>query len=141
MKNEKSCGAVIIRNKDMKTQVLVIRQNQGHWCFPKGHVEKDENEHETAMREINEETGLKVGFITGFRESTNYSPEPGVMKKVVYFLAYPTGGKEKVQKEEVSQMKWVSLQDAEALLTYDNDTELLRKAMKFIEMHKAGDLF
>jgi len=42
MEKEKSCGAVIVKEDAERLYALVIRQNQGHWCFPKGHVEKNE---------------------------------------------------------------------------------------------------
>ena len=51
MEKEKSCGAVIFR-KQKELEVLIVRQNEGHWCFPKGHVEKGESEQETAAREV-----------------------------------------------------------------------------------------
>ena len=45
----------------------------GHWGFVKGHVEDNETEKETALRELKEETGLsKVEFIEGFKEKTHY---------------------------------------------------------------------
>jgi len=135
MEKEKSCGAVIVKEDAERLYALVIRQNQGHWCFPKGHVEKGETEKETASREIEEETGLHVKYVDGFRETTAYSPKPGVMKEVVYFLAEPDGGEEKVQVEEVSEMKWVSIIDAMALVTYENDAALLRKAVRFVKEH------
>jgi len=76
-----------------------------------------------------------VKYVDGFRETTAYSPKPGVMKEVVYFLAEPDGGEEKVQVEEVSEMKWVSIIDAMALVTYENDAALLRKAVRFVKEH------
>lgn len=132
MNKEKSCGALIVRQEDRKTQFLIIRQIQGHWCFPKGHVEGNETEHETAAREIREETGLQVDFIDGFREKTEYSPAPGTVKEVVYFLARPTGGKEKIQKSELKDMAWADPVGALAALTYDSDAELLKKAYAFL---------
>ena len=51
---EKSCGCIIIN----KNKVLLIKQTKGHWGFPKGHVEKDETEIETAIREVKEETNI-----------------------------------------------------------------------------------
>ena len=47
MEKEKSCGAVIFRKQKSELEVLIIRQNEGHWCFPKGHVEGKETEQET----------------------------------------------------------------------------------------------
>lgn len=135
MKKEKSCGAVIARYHEGELQVLAIHQVQGHWCFPKGHVEGNETEKETAAREIREETGLEVTFEKDFRETTEYSPEPGVIKEVVYFLAYPNGGIPQVQKEEVSEMAWVNQLQASALITYDNDADLMHKAFAYIKKH------
>ena len=130
---EKSCGAVVVRRRQGKVYTLMIRQNQGHWCFPKGHVEGEENEFETDEREVLEETGLKVRFIDGFRESVVYSPRDNVMKEAVYFLAEPCGGKEKKQDEEISEMHWADTLEALALITYDNDAVLFRKAMRFLK--------
>ena len=88
MKKEKSCGAVVYRQGETGVEVLIIKhKNGGHWAFPKGHVEKKETEPETALREIKEETGLKVELDTGFREMVTYSPKPNVMKDVIYFAA------------------------------------------------------
>ena len=130
---EKSCGAVVVRRRQGKVYTLMIRQNQGHWCFPKGHVEGEENEFETVERDVLEETGLKVRFIDGFRESVVYSPRDNVMKEAVYFLAEPCGGKEKKQDEEISEMHWADVLEALALITYDNDAVLFRKAMRFLK--------
>ena len=56
MKNEKSCGCIIIDNG----KVLLVKQTAGHWGFPKGHVETNETEIETAIRETKEETNLST---------------------------------------------------------------------------------
>ena len=56
MKHEKSCGCIIIEDK----KVLLIKQTNGIWGFPKGHVEKNETELQTAEREVKEETGLDI---------------------------------------------------------------------------------
>ena len=138
MNKEKSCGSVIIRRKK-ELEVLIIRQNQGHWCFPKGHVEEGETERETALREVKEETGLDFRFINGFREETHYSPREGVEKDVVWFIGTPTGGRLKRQKEEIAEIQWVSLVEASALLTYDNDKQMFRKAVHFINLQDDGE--
>ena len=56
MKHEKSCGCIIIEDK----KVLLIKQTNGIWGFPKGHVEENETELQTAEREVKEETGLTM---------------------------------------------------------------------------------
>ena len=55
MLHEKSCGAIVYRKYHGNTEILLIKHiNSGHWSFPKGHVEGDETEEETAKREIME---------------------------------------------------------------------------------------
>jgi 8-oxo-dGTP pyrophosphatase MutT (NUDIX family) len=132
MKQEKSCGAVIMDDLKPDYKLLLIHQVQGHWCLPKGHVEKKETEHETARREIREETGLKVRFLEGFRHTLSYQPEKGVNKEVVYFLAVDEGGKEKIQKEELQGMAWVTPEEADQMITFANDRDLLHAACAFI---------
>ena len=56
MKHEKSCGCIIIEDK----KVLLIKQTNGVWGFPKGHVEENETELQTAEREVKEETNIDV---------------------------------------------------------------------------------
>lgn len=126
MKKEISCGAIITRNGLAGREVLLIRHaNGGHWAFPKGHVENGETETETALREILEETGLTVTLDTGFRRVVTYSPKPGVLKDVVYFAASPIGGTEQRQEAEVEDMRWTPLEQAAALVTYQNDRDTL----------------
>jgi len=137
MKREKSCGAVIYDLE--KKKVLLIHQVQGHWCFPKGHVENDETEEETALREIKEETGLDVQLDTNFRLVTTYSPQVGVMKDVIYFVAYVSGGHEEVQESEVSEMKWVSYNEAKAGVTFENDLNIFLKSLQYIKMKEESE--
>lgn len=126
MKKEVSCGAVIARRTETGREILLIcHANGGHWAFPKGHVEANETETETALREIREETGLAVTLDTGFRTVVTYSPKPGVMKDVIYFAAELAGGDEKMQAEEVTGMRWVAPDDAASLITYENDRNVL----------------
>lgn len=138
MKQEKSCGALIFRLHEGIKEVLIIKQVQGHWCFPKGHVEKYETEKETALREIREETGLKVRIMDGFRETLGYSPKENVFKEVVYFIAVPLSAHIRVQKEELTEIHWVSFEKAERLITYDNDRQMFEKAVRYLEDH--GDM-
>ena len=126
MKYEKSCGAVIFDGD----KVLVIQQIKGHWGFPKGHVEKGETEVQTAIREIKEETNLDVEIDESKRYVERYSPEEGIEKDVVYFVAKKTGGEIKVQEEEVKATEWLTLAQAMERLTYDNSKNILKQIME-----------
>lgn len=133
MKQEKSCGAVIFREENTQRDYLILTSTLGHTTLCKGHVEGDETEHETAVREIREETGLTVDFVDGFREVITYSPKPGVTKDVVFFLARLSGGDLVCQPEEVAAIRFLPLDGALAALTHDSDRDILRKAHAFLE--------
>ncbi len=130
---EKSCGAVVFRKYHGNTELLLIKHTVGgHWAFPKGHVEGAETETETALREIKEETGIDVDLDPSFREVVSYSPKRDVMKDVIYFLGKAKNFDYVPQKEEVAQIKWVEINLAHSLLSYDNDKQLVTKAKPFI---------
>ena len=138
MKKERSCGAVVYRQQDHWVEVLLIcHKNGGHWAFPKGHVEKGETDQQTALREIWEETGLRVRLDTGFSQSVAYSPKPGVMKDVVYFAGEYLGGGVAAQEEEVTGTAWVKPQQALGQVTYENDREVLRAFLRWWEAQPA----
>ena len=124
MRKEKSCGAVILNKKG---QILLIKHNEGHWSFPKGHMEEGETEKQTALREIWEETGLKVDIIESIREVSTYSPEVGVIKDVVYFLAFSEDAHVILQKTEVCDYKWLSYENSMKLITHSSGKTILSK--------------
>ena len=112
-------------------QVLMVKHRAvGHWAFPKGHVEGAETEHQTAIREVMEETGVPIEILPGYRETTSYSPCRGVMKEVVYFWAKALSSQTCPQPEEVQIARFVPVGEAMKLLTYDADRILLEKAEK-----------
>ena len=131
MKREKSCGALVVRKNGESYDLVLLRHRfGGHWSFPKGHVEAGENERQTALREVREETGLTIRLLDGFRESVEYFPKPGVKKQVVYFLGEALGDKLVRQEEEISELKWASIAEADGLVTFANDKRLIRLAKK-----------
>lgn len=130
---EKSCGAVIWQNTPDGCRFLLARHNGGHWSFPKGHVEANETEEETARREILEETGLRAEIDTRFRQVVTFYPKPNVIKDVVFFLATPVGGAEQAQIEEISQLDWFSFEEARRCITFATDEEVLLAAKAYLD--------
>ncbi len=129
MINEKSCGAIVFRKHHGNTEILLIKHvNSGHWSFPKGHVESNETEVETALREIKEETGIDVIIDPTFRETVSYSPKKDTQKVVVYFIAKAKNFEYIPQEEEISDIKWVEIGHALSILTYENDRSIVNKA-------------
>jgi len=134
MRWEKSCGAVIYRESNNEYKFLIISHNSdGHWGFPKGHVEEGENEKETATREVYEETGLQVEFIEGFRSRDEYSPKENIMKEVIFFLSKANSGEVNMQLSEVRDYKWVNLEEANKLIEYMSSKKTLVQAYEFLK--------
>lgn len=134
MQYEKSCGAIVYRKFHGNVELLLIKNtNGGHWSFPKGHVEKGETEEETALREIKEETGIDVVLDTSFRQVITYAPKKEIVKDVIYFLAKAITYDYTPQEEEIAQIKWVEINHANTILSYDNDRQLVLKAKNVIK--------
>lgn len=126
MKQEKSCGCVVIE----EDKVLLIKHVKGHWDIPKGHMEEGETEQETAIRELKEETNLEVEIIAKDTYELAYSPEEGIWKQVVYFLAKKTGGEIQPQITEVQEVRWFPMEEAIQVLTFDNAKQILQKIIE-----------
>lgn len=125
MKNEKACGVVILDNK----KVLLVFQQNGFWGFPKGHVEADESEAETAIREVFEETGLWVSVDEKHRFEFSYDiKDSNIRKTVVLFPAKVVDdSKFKKQEDEIAELRWVETAEVEDLLTYEDWKAVWRK--------------
>jgi 8-oxo-dGTP pyrophosphatase MutT (NUDIX family) len=132
MIKEKSCGAVVYKKEEEKIYFLIEEMKAGHYSIPKGHVENNETEIETALREIKEETNLEVNLDSNFREVVSYSPYEGCIKDVVFFVAKAKTFDMKEQLIEVTSLKWLEPVDAINILTFDSDKEVLRKALKYL---------
>ena len=123
---EKACGCIIIEGD----KVLLVRQNKGHWEFPKGHVEENETEMETAIREVKEETNLDVEIINDKRYVIEYVTDKGRDKQVVYFIAKMVSGDIKRQECEIQTVEWLTFDEALETITYENTKKLFRKVLE-----------
>ncbi len=133
MIKEKSCGAVVYKREGNEYLFLLEKMKLGHISIPKGHVEANESEQETALREIKEETNLDVQLDTGLRQVISYSPYDGCVKEVVFFVAEGKESRKMIPQEcEVSDLIWANLQKAEELLTFDSDKQVLKNAYAYL---------
>jgi len=126
MEKEKSCGCIIVDNN----QVLLVKHNGGHWGFPKGHVEKNETEEQTAIREVKEETNLDVEIINNKRYVEEYITNKGREKEVVYFIAKKIGGEIKKQEEEIQEIKWFNIEEAIEMITYEGSRQIFKEVLE-----------
>lgn len=135
---EKSCGAVILyKDRAGDFNILLVKNHNGRfYSFPKGHVELRENEKQTAIREIKEETDLDVEILDGFREVSDYCPFGKIRKRVVFFLAIAKSNRIKIQESEIDSYTWVPLREAETGCTYDNDRRIISKVRRYVAENK-----
>lgn len=137
MKFEKSCGAVVFTKIDNKIKYLIIKSIEGIYSFPKGHMELDEVEEETALREILEETGIKVKLINGFRYKIEYEiKDKNIYKEVIYFLGEYSNQEIIYQKEELSDAELMDFSTAFSVLQYDDSKAVLKAANDYLKTYK-----
>jgi 8-oxo-dGTP pyrophosphatase MutT (NUDIX family) len=112
----RAAGGIVVR----EGKVLVVhRPRYDDWSLPKGKLKLGESWEAAALREVEEETGLRcrLGELAG---STQYG-----LKEVRYFRMTCDG--EPRPQNEVDEVRWVPLDEAAALLTYERDVELLNR--------------
>jgi 8-oxo-dGTP diphosphatase len=109
--------------------VLVHRPRYDDWSLPKGKVDGDETELEAALREVEEETGLRCDAGAELQGS-RYIDGKGRHKTVRYWAMTPVEttpeGWEFVPNKEVDQLRWVTPAEAERLFSYDRDRRVLK---------------
>lgn len=128
-----AAGAVCWReDKNDFLVALIHRGRYQDWTFPKGKVDKGETLAEAAVREIKEETGLKVKLGVPL-ETVSYPLDKTKTKVVHYWAAKVTDkalAKSKFKPdEEVSEVVWLKPEDAFARLSYQHDRELLQEVL------------
>lgn len=134
---ECSCGAIVYRIINGEIRYLLIKNKRSsNWGFPKGHMERGENEKETAYREVLEEAGIRIRFLPDFRYRSEYSIQNRIEKKVIIFLATTDDTNTVIQREEIEEYLWLGYEKALSSLKFPNDKFLLRKAKEYLE--KAG---
>ena len=117
-------GLVHRRNDDGVDEILVVhRPAYDDWSFPKGKLEAGERDEDAAVREVEEETGLRC-FLERELATTRYRDGRGRPKTVRYWLMTPVGGSV-AAANEVDDARFVPLAEARRLLTYARDVELL----------------
>jgi len=117
-------GVVLRRREGHELEVLLVhRPAYDDWSFPKGKLEPGETDEQTALREVEEETGLRC--VLGRELSpTSYRDGKGRSKRVRYWLMEAVDGALGASSE-VDDARFVSLRDAAELLTYQRDRVLL----------------
>jgi 8-oxo-dGTP diphosphatase len=109
-------------------QVAVVhRPRYDDWSLPKGKLDPGETFEQAALREVEEETGLRCELVRELR-SVEYEVR-GRPKLVRYWLMSVASDPGFVPNDEVDELRWLSPEDAASLLTYDRDEEVLAAAI------------
>lgn len=121
----RAAGGVVWRpGRDGRPDVLVVHRGRyDDWSFPKGKAHKGESDEDCALREVEEETGLR-GELGPELRSTSYTVEVDRPKTVRYWAMRPVAG-DAAPHNEVDAVRWLPLGEARALLTYDRDRAVL----------------
>ena len=121
-----SGGVVWRRGGDGGMELVVVhRPRYDDWSLPKGKLDPGEGWEEAALREVQEEVGLRCRLGPEL-PPISYRDNKGREKVVRYWMMEPIDG-EFVASDEVDEMRWIAARDAGALLSYDHDRELLRE--------------
>ena len=140
MKRKTSAGCVIFYGKwqDVEYLLLYRKASPGHrefWGFPRGEVEPNETEQETARREVKEETSLDAKILPEFKHELEFFfKEKGelVRKKNIFFVGQVETKDVKLSKEH-NAFEWFSYDDAISRLKFKTQKETLIKAHDFLE--------
>ena len=119
-----AAGGVVVRDGRV---LLVHRPRYDDWTFPKGKLDPGESFEDAAVREVEEETGVRCSL---GRELSSTRYEVGGRPKLVrYWLMTPESESAFEANDETDDLRWVAPEDAAGLLTYPRDRVLLRSAV------------
>jgi 8-oxo-dGTP pyrophosphatase MutT (NUDIX family) len=133
---EISAGGVVYRRTGGGVEILLIEDRYAYWTLPKGKQEFGETPEETALREIEEETGIR-GRIEQSLATVSYTyfhPDKGnVQKEVHYYLVQAESDTAVPQLSEINRVQWMRAEDAWMLHEregYENNRDVLKKALR-----------
>lgn len=138
MKQEFSAGGVVYKRENGMTYILVAQHSFHHgWVFPKGligDIHAGESKEETAIREVEEETGAKAVIIQEISPVTYWYQFKGerIKKTVYYYVMEYTGGDITKHDFEMENVEWLPVDEVEKRLTYSSDKKVWQEAQKLI---------
>jgi 8-oxo-dGTP diphosphatase len=119
----RAAGGVVIRDGRV---ALVHRPEYDDWTLPKGKLDDGESFEDAALREVEEETGLRCRLVREL-PAIEYDVR-GRPKLVRYWLMEVEDETPFAAGDEIDDLRWVRPQEGLALLTYDRDRDVLRAA-------------
>lgn len=138
MKRPVSAGGVVYRQREGQVEVALCgRRDPLRWSLPKGTPDRGETMEQTALREVREETGLKVALeepIGSIQYWFMQPPDPTRFNKTVHFyLMTCYGGSINDHDYEFDEVEWVPIDEAQERLTFANEVKILGSALDLIQ--------
>ena len=130
-----SAGGVVMRHSDQGSElVLGRRRHDGRhviWSLPKGTPDGDETPEQTALREVNEETGLEVRILDTIGDIHYRFVRDGccIDKTVHYYLMEAVGGDLDGHDHEFDEVRWIALTEADALMRFPTERDIVARAL------------
>ncbi len=136
--HEISAGGVVFKKVKNKIYFVGIeRATLKDRTLPKGHQRVNETLEKTALRETKEETGYKtiiLDYIGNFTYKLKDARQKIILFRTVHwFLMKYTGGRKRKKNKEVKKVRWLSLQNILKFLSYKNDQNIVKEALKKIK--------
>lgn len=125
----RAAGGVVLRNhRGGEPQVAIVhRARYGDWSLPKGKLDPGESEEAAALREVEEETGLRCRTVR-FLGTVSYADRRGRHKTVAYWLMEPVEGRLRAD-HEIDDVRWAPAAEAASILTYPRDVDLVEQSL------------
>jgi 8-oxo-dGTP pyrophosphatase MutT (NUDIX family) len=135
-----SCGGIVLRQSDGQTEIClgkrqrVLGRKQTTWTLPKGTPADGESTDQTALREVAEETGLEVRIMAPVGAIEYFFTQQGrrIHKTVHYFLMEATGGGLERHDHEFDEVRWMPLDDARRLMTFETERQIVEEALPMV---------
>ncbi len=132
LRDEVSAGGVVYRRTPAGVEVLICKAASYHrWVLPKGLVNAGEDVRTAAVRETEEEVGVKARIVADLGEPERYiytARGMRVFKSVTYFLMAYESGSEQMHDMEMEEVRWLPIDEAIDLLEYDGAKKIVRRA-------------
>ncbi len=134
---ERSAGGVVVRGEELVAIVPTRRASDGTRvvALPKGHIDRGETPLQAAQREVREETGILAEPVCELGEARYWYRRDGqtIPKSVSFFLFSFLAGDTSDHDEEVEEVRWIGLAEAQHELTHAAEREIVARAVEYLE--------